>query len=52
MEARRRASEAPEKRLKEDGLRNRFRLRRRSGESSSHDILDARDMHYRAGELR
>ena len=35
-----------------DRSRDRFGLRRRSGESISHDVLNnARNMHYRAGEL-
>ena len=34
-----------------DGSRNRFRLRRWSGKSISHNVLDARNVHYRAVEL-
>ena len=41
--------ETPER--SKDRSRCRFRFRRRSGESISHNILDARNMHYRAGEL-
>ena len=34
-----------------DRSRERFRLRRRTEESISHEVLDARHMHYRASEL-
>ena len=34
-----------------DRSRDRFRLRRRSVESISHNVLVARNVYYRAGEL-